>query len=128
MVSAQLPLENARWHDLLKPFCKVEGLRVDTTLWHLSLVLSLNNNRLSLEILPEVGNLKDLVIGWHSMGLSPCSGIQGSTLSSTGMLLFCSPTVRPVSKKRRGTRVMGRKMRSRKTMRESLNWGLNVER
>jgi len=53
--------------------------------------------------------------------------MQGSTSSSTGVFLFCSPIVRPVSEKRRRTRVMGRKMRSRKTMRESLNWGLKMK-
>jgi len=53
-------IENARWHDLLRPFCKVEKLQVDTKLWDLSLALSLNDNRLSLEILPQLHKILQL--------------------------------------------------------------------
>jgi len=48
------PIENARWHDLLRPFRKVEILRVDAKLWELSLALSPNDNGPSMEILPQL--------------------------------------------------------------------------
>jgi len=47
-------IENARWHDLLRPFCQVEKLQVDATLWDLSLALSPNDNGPSSEILPQL--------------------------------------------------------------------------
>ena len=47
-------IENARWHDLLRPFCKVEKLQVDAALWDLSLALSPNDNGPSMEILPQL--------------------------------------------------------------------------
>jgi hypothetical protein len=47
-------IENARWHDLLRPFCKVEKLQVDANLWDLSHALSPNDDGLSMEILPEL--------------------------------------------------------------------------
>jgi len=47
-------IENARWHELLRPFCKVEKLQVDAALWDLSLALSPNDNGPSMEILPQL--------------------------------------------------------------------------
>jgi hypothetical protein len=47
-------IKNARWHDLLRPFCKVKKLQVDATLWDLSRALSPDNNGPSMEILPEL--------------------------------------------------------------------------
>jgi len=47
-------IENARWHDLLRPFCKVEKLQVDANLWDLSHALSPNDDGPSMEILPEL--------------------------------------------------------------------------
>jgi len=48
------PIENARWHDLLRPFCKVEILQVDAKLQELSLALSPNDNGPPMEILPQL--------------------------------------------------------------------------
>jgi hypothetical protein len=48
------PIEHARWHDVLRPFRKVEKLRVDASLWDLSRALSQNDDGSSREILPEL--------------------------------------------------------------------------
>ena len=47
-------IEDARWHDLLRPFCKVKKLHVDGKLWELSSALSPNDKGSSMEILPEL--------------------------------------------------------------------------
>jgi hypothetical protein len=50
-------VENARWHDLLRPFCKVKRLQVDAHLRELGRALSPNENGPSMEILPELHTL-----------------------------------------------------------------------
>ena len=47
-------VEDARWHDLLRPFCKVKKLWVDSGLWVLSRALSPYENGPSMEILSEL--------------------------------------------------------------------------
>ena len=50
-------IENARWHDLLRPFRKVKRLQVDAQLRELGRALSPNENGPSMEILPELHTL-----------------------------------------------------------------------
>jgi hypothetical protein len=48
------PVEHPRWHDVLRPFCKVEKLQVDANLWDLSHALSPTDDGSSMGILPKL--------------------------------------------------------------------------
>ena len=50
-------VENTRWHDLLRPFCKVKRLQVGAQLRELGRALSPNENGPSMDILPELHTL-----------------------------------------------------------------------